>query len=119
MSEDAEITLDLATWKSTGRVLHLDITGGSITIGEETMTVNAGQAYYITNHRVMYAFAVVMPEKGEEDSMQLLRLKAMLPPDSKLPAAKSDQPLEIDTIDTRTKIGSDWFLEMSGQVALS
>jgi hypothetical protein len=119
MIEDAEVTLELATWKSTGRVLHLDIIGGSITIGEETMTVNAGQAYYITNHRVMYAFAVVMPEGGDEDSMQLMRLRAMLPSDSKLPAAESDQPLEIDTISTRTKIGSDWFLEMSGQVALS
>jgi ferritin-like protein len=116
----AEITLDLATWKSTGRVLHLDIIGGSITIGDENMTVNAGQAYYITNHRVMYAFAVVMPENGDEDSMQLLRLKAILPADNKkLPAAESDQPLEIDTINTRTKIGSDWFLEMSGQIVLS
>lgn len=119
MTEDAEITLDLATWKSTGRVLHLDIIGGSITVGGDTMTVNAGQAYYITNHRVMYAFAVVTPE-GDEESMQLLRLKAMLPPDNnKLPAAESDQLLEIDTISTRTKIGSDWFLQMSGQVALS
>jgi hypothetical protein len=119
MSEDAEVTFDLATWKSTGRVLHLDIIGGSITIGEETMTVNAGQAYYITNHRAMYGFAVVMLENGDEDSMQLLRLKAILPSGSKLPAAESDQPLEIDTISTHSKIGSDWFLEMSGQVALS
>jgi hypothetical protein len=115
----AEITLDLATWKSTGRVLHLDIIGGSINIGEETITVNAGQLYYITNARVLFAFAVVMPE-GDEDSMELLRLKAKLPPDNnKLPAAESDQPLEIDTVSTRTKIGSDWFLHMSGQVALS
>jgi hypothetical protein len=119
MTEDAEITLKLATWKSTGRVLYLDITGGSITVGEETMTVKAGQAYYIINGRVMFAFAVVMPEGGEEDSMQLLKLKlrAVLPPDSMLPADESDQPLDI--ISTRIKIGSDWSLETSGQIALS
>jgi hypothetical protein len=117
MTEDAEVTLDLATWKSTGRLLHLDITGGSITVGEETMTVNAGQAYYVVNGRVMFAFAVVVPEDGDADSARLLRLRAVLSPDSMLPAEGADQPLEI--MSTWTKIGSDWSSEMSGQVALS
>jgi hypothetical protein len=109
---DAQITLELAAWKSTGKVLHLDITGGSITLDSETMTVNAGQAYYIANNRLMYAFAVAMPEDG--GSAELLKIRAVFPEDSTLSDATSNVPL-----DARVKIGSDWSSDMTGQVALS
>jgi hypothetical protein len=85
-----------------------------VTVGDETMTVNAGQGYYVMNGRLMFVFAVVTPE--DEESAHLLKMRAVLG-DSVLPGTGSDQSLDI--VDSRTKIGSDWSLEMSGQVALS
>lgn len=109
---DAKITLGLATWKSTGKVLYLDIVGGSVTLDNQVMTVNSGQAYYLANNRLMFAFAVVMSEDGQ--SAELLRIRAVFPEDSTLADVASHIQL-----DSRVKIGSDWSAMMEGQVTLS
>lgn len=115
MTEDAKMTLNLATWKSGGRVLYMDILGGTITVGNESAKVNSGQAYYIMNGRLMFAFATVMPENG--NSMQLVSIKAMLPnDDNKLPTSTSDKPLSIDILGSSSRIRPNWSLQASGQI---
>ena len=119
--DGTEITLELAAWKSAGRVLYLDIIGGTVTMpdgdNQTTMTVNAGQAYYVPGNRLMFAFAVVVMADEHGDSADLLKLRAIVPAQDivRLPdTATSSLPL-----DSHVKIGSDWSSMMEGQVTLS
>ncbi|MEP0824846.1 MAG: hypothetical protein HRF40_05115 [Nitrososphaera sp.] len=124
--DDAKVTLEVAAWKSAGRVLYLDIIGGSVmTMGDDggnettTMTVNSGQAYYIPDNKLMFAFGVVVMTDEHGDSADLLKLRAVFPTQDggsvKLPdTASGSLPLE-----SHVKIGSDWSSMMAGQVTLS
>jgi len=123
--DDAKVTLEVAAWKSAGRVLYLDIIGGSVmTMGDggnetTTMTVNSGQAYYIPDNKLMFAFGVVVMTDEHGDSADLLKLRAVFPTQDgsapRLPdTASGSLPLE-----SHVKIGSEWSSMMAGQVTLS
>jgi hypothetical protein len=118
--EDVKLTLNLSPWKSTGRVLSMDIMGGTITVGQDNMKINSGQAYYVVNGHSLYAFALATPEGSNNSSMQLIRLKATLPEENnKLPVSNTDQPLKLEIVSPNGMLVSEWFLQMSGQIMLA
>jgi hypothetical protein len=80
MTEDAKLSLILASWGSTNRVAYIDIMSGSITIGTETMQI----------HILVKRTICPMPTKGlricsnsesggGSDSVYIIKLKATLP----------------------------------------
>jgi hypothetical protein len=115
--EEMELELDAAAWKSTGRVLYIDLTGGSMNVGSDTMTVNAGQAYYLLGGRLLYVFAVVSPESGDASSHQLLRMRTVLAPGTT--ALPVDGNTEVEIVSGHGKLGSDRSLELSGFITHS
>lgn len=125
--KDANITLDLATWKSTARVVSMDIMAGSLNIdGQGSLKVLSGQAYYVVNGHVFYVFALVTPQgdnsmsnaNNNDNSVYILTMKAILSDhNNQLPTNSYDQPLSINSLSQDSKIASQWFLQGNGQVA--
>jgi hypothetical protein len=120
MTSDAKITLDLSTWQAAGRVVTMDVMGGSVTVGQTSMTVHSGVVAYIINGHVLYAVALITPaDNPGTNSVQLLKIRAVLPQDNnKLPLSASDQHLSISA-QTTTLLSPGWILNLSGQIALS
>ena len=118
---DVKVTLDLSTWKAEGRVVTMDVMGGSVTVGQNTvLKVHSGIAAYVLHGRILYAVALITPaENPGLSSVQVLKIRAELPQDSnKLPVSSSDQPLKLTTMGN-SMLMPDWSLQLDGQIALS
>ena len=122
--KDANITLDLATWKSTARVVSMDIMAGSLNIdGQGSLKVLSGQAYYVVNGHVFYVFALITPQgdnsmpNANNNPVYILTMKAILSDhNNQLPTNSYDQPLIINLLSQDSKFASQWFLQGNGQV---
>jgi hypothetical protein len=126
-STKASVSLELSVWKSTKGLVSMDIMNGTITIGNETIPVHNGHAYYLVhNHQFRVLGFIVDTSSGSSGngttSMNLKVLKLVAGGDksegSILPASSSGAPLKITILDPQSKLASEWFLKMNGEVKL-
>lgn len=132
-SKSASISLNLSTWKSTRSLVSMDIMNGTITIGgNQTVSIHDGHAYYlISNHQVRLLAYIKGTDNtlgsnshGNETSpssgAKLLKLIAKVHNNADettvLPTSASDKPLQISILSPQSKLASEWFLGMTGEV---
>src|ERR1051326_3606008 len=51
-TDNATLNLNMSTWKSTRSLVAMDITGGSLKVGNNITTISSGHAYYLINHQI-------------------------------------------------------------------
>ena len=126
MIENASLTLHLSVWKSTHSVVSMDIMNGTIKIGNNQTQIYSGHAYYLLHHPRLLIYGFIV-DKGigsagnsssSEHSVRLLKL-FMSADGGSLPVSSSDPPLQVTVLDPESKVASEWFLDMSGQVQRS
>ncbi len=114
MSKDVTVSLNLAVWKSIKGLVSMDVMGGTIKIGNNESDISSGNAIYLIHAHNLLIFA-----HTSEDNGKIIKLKATAPEDLVLPAEKSDHALELDVHSPQSKIASEWFLKMQGEIILS
>jgi hypothetical protein len=126
-SISSSVSLDLSVWKSTKGLVSMDIMKGTINIGNETIPVHNGHAYYlIHNHQFRVLGFIVDKSNGNQGNetastnLKVLKLVAGSDKTGKnvLPTASSDAPLKINILSPQSKLASEWFLKMDGEVKL-
>lgn len=128
-STTASVSLELSVWKSTKGLVSMDIMNGTITIGNGTISIQNGHAYYlIHNHQVRVlgfitdttAISSNGGQGNETTSTSLKVLKLHTGSDKiegkVLPPSSSNQPLQISIVSPQSKLASEWFLQMDGEV---
>ena len=115
-SADVTLSMKLSVWKSTEGIVSMDLMSGMIKIGEnETHDILAGNALYLIKAHRMVVFGFITEDHG----IKPLKLKAMVSSDTKLPATKSTNSMQLDILSPQSKLSSKWFLNMHGEVKLS
>lgn len=110
------VSLDFSVWQSTESLIWMDITDGTIEIGNETLQVQSGNAYYLTHVRQVRIVAFVA-ENGDDQSFQILVLKAKAQA-GMLPVPGSAGPLQIEVLGPQSKLLPGWIVDMSGEIGL-
>ena len=112
------ISLEMSTFQSSGTIVQLDITSGSVKTAGGTMSVAGGYAYYLPEQHKFIAFGY-MPQSdsmGMTMGVQLLQIRATA--DGKLPTSSADGPLNITLVDP-SRAGPGMPIDGTGQVSLS
>ena len=130
-STTSSVSLELSIWKSTKGLVSMDIMNGTITIGNNTSPIQNGHAYYlIHNHQIRVLGFITDTntisgngiQGNETASMGLKVLKLHTVSDKNegnvLPTSSSNQPLKISIVSPQSKMASEWFLKMDGEVKL-
>lgn len=131
-STDVSISMNLSVWKSTDGLVSMDIMNGTINIGDnETIQIHNGYAYYLVHNHQFRALGFIVDtnnasssggQGNETTSMNLQLLKLYSGSDRSggnlLPTSSAGQPLEISILSPQSKLASEWFLKMSGEVKL-
>lgn len=111
----------------------MDVMNGTINIGgNQTVSIHDGHAYYlISNHQVrLLAYikdtnnTLSSNSHGNETTSssgaKLLKLIAKVHSNADetnvLPTSASDKPLQISILSPQSKLASEWFLGMTGEV---
>lgn len=128
-STDASVSLELSVWKSTKGLVSMDIMNGTIKIGgNETVQIHNGHAYYLIHNHQFRVLGFITGtnstnnggQGNETASMELKVLKLLSGGDKSqgnvLPASSSDKPLQITILSSQSKLASEWFLKMNGEV---
>jgi hypothetical protein len=90
----------------------MGIMSGSITIGTETMQIHTLVKRTICPKPTKCLRMCSNSESGGgSDSSRSEK--------QKLPSAKSDQALKIDVLSLQSKLASDWFLKLTGDISLA
>lgn len=130
-STKASLSLELSVWKSTKGLVSMDIMNGTINIGNETIPVHNGHAYYLIHNHQFRVLGFIVDtnstsgngsQGNETASMNLKVLKLFAGGDKSegnvLPTSSSGTPLKITIVDPQSKLASEWFLKMNGEVKL-
>lgn len=128
-STKASVSLELSVWKSTKGLVSMDIMNGTINIGNETIQVHNGHAYYLIHNHQFRVLGFIVDtnstssngsQGNETASMNLKVLKLVAGGDKSegnvLPTSSSGTPLKITIVDPQSKLASEWFLKMNGEV---
>jgi hypothetical protein len=102
---------------------------GTITIGNNTSPIQNGHAYYlIHNHQIrVLGFITDTTTISGNDSqgnntastgLKVLKLHTVNDKNegNVLPTPSSNQPLQISIVSPQSKLASEWFLKMDGEV---
>ena len=118
-TDNATLSLNMSTWKSTRSLVAMDITGGSLKVGNYITTINSGHAYYLINHPRLIVFGYVVDNNGNTTDVKLLKVFSFSMNGTALPTSTSDSPLTIHILGPESKLSSEWFVNMDGQVKLA
>ena len=124
-TKNASITLNLSIWKSTTSVVSMDIINGTLKVGDNSTQIFSGHAYYLANkpRMIIYGFIVDngmgTPGNSSSSEQSVKLLKLFMSGDGTLPAASSDPALKVSVMSPQSKVASEWFLDMGGQVQRS
>jgi hypothetical protein len=123
------VSLDLSIWKSTKGLVSMDIMNGTITIGNNTSPIQNGHAYYlIHNHQIRVLGFITdtttisgndsQGNKTASTGLKVLELRTVNDKNegNVLPTSSSNQPLQISIVSPQSKLASEWFLKMDGEV---
>lgn len=128
-STNASISLDLSVWKSTTGLVSMDIMNGTITIGNETIPIHNGYAYYLINNHQFRVLGFITDTDSTSNgqgnqtasaSVQVIKLttRADKTEQNVLPTSSSGGALKISILSPQSKLASEWFLKMDGEVKL-
>ena len=117
-TDNATLSLKMSTWKSTRSLVAMDITGGSLEVGNNITTISSGHAYYLINHPRLIVFGYVVDKNNNTTDVKLLKVFSFSMNDTALPTSASDSPLAIHILGPESKLSSEWFVSMDGQVKL-
>jgi hypothetical protein len=117
-TDNATLNLNMSTWKSTSSLVAMDITGGSLKVGNNITTINSGHAYYLINHPRLIVFGYVVDKNNNTTDVKLLKIFSFSMNGTALPTSTSDSPLAIHIMGPESKLSSEWFVTMDGQVKL-
>lgn len=118
-SETAEISMVLSIWKSTKGLVAMDIMDGTVKIGDDKRDIYSGHVFYLIRggHLLVFAFIVEDDDSGGQDRhISLLKLWAKTQKGDSLPLSDSDSPLKLDILSPQSKLISEYFLDMDGQL---
>jgi multiple sugar transport system substrate-binding protein len=114
---EIHVTLHASPWKSAGSMVSMDIMNGTIEVGDETYTLQSGDAHYLTHVRQLRILAFAA-EGGNGESFQVLVLKAKAHAGT-LPFPDSTEPLQIEVLGPQSRLLPGFTIEMSGVVELT
>lgn len=130
-STNASISLDFSVWKSTKGLVSMDIMNGTITVGNETIPIHNGHAYYILNNHQFRVLGFITSDTNTNStsstgqgnqtasaSIQMIKLvsKADKTGQNVLPTSSSSAPLKVSILSPQSKLASEWFLKLNGEV---
>jgi len=112
--QDAEITIDVSVWKSNGAIVIMDVTGGTVTIGDKEYEIKVGYALYSLHHNVFRSAAIAV---GEDGSALPLRLYGTADADAELAARAGGDPVKLAFDDAQQKNFLDeWAFKLDGNI---
>ncbi len=111
------VSLNISAWKSTESLVSMDIMSGTMEVGEETLQVQSGNAYYLKKvHQVRIVAFVPVEDSGFRNFVLVLKGKATA---GMLPVPDSAEPLRIEILGSQSKLLPGWQVDMSGEIGLS
>ncbi|MEO9320508.1 MAG: hypothetical protein ABI361_07530 [Nitrososphaera sp.] len=132
-SRNSTLVLNFSVVKSSERIISINMTGGTFTIGNETLDIGKGHAYLLTNHPRLFVFGYGPPEKAastanHEDEhghhlRPLVRLY-VVPANidelkAQLAGGTSDLSMPVKVIGMENTLHGHWFVMMNGEVSLT
>ena len=118
-TDNATLNLNMSTWKSTRSLVAMDITGGSLKVGNNITTISSGHAYYLINHPRLIVFGYVVDKNNNTTDVKLLKVFSFSMNGTALPTSTSDSPLAIHILGPESKLSSEWFVSMDGRIKLA
>ena len=119
-SESVEISMNLLIWKSNKGIVAMDIVDGTVKIGNYERDIYAGHAFYLIRGGHMLVFAFIVEDgdnSGQDKKISLLKLWAKTQKGDALPLGDSDSSLKLHILKPQSKLVSQYFLDMDGQLA--
>jgi hypothetical protein len=112
----ANVTIDMAVWKSNSALVLFSVLNGTVAVGEEEYEVELGYALYSVNHNVMRLFAFVSDDSG---GIYKLKLRGHAAEDSEFPDSAGESIEMIfggDSGQGRNSLNHEWELMLEGTV---
>jgi hypothetical protein len=112
----ANVTIDMAVWKSNKALVLFSVLNGTVAVGEEEYEVELGYALYSVNHDVMRLFAFVSDDSG---GIYKLKLRGHAAEDSEFPDSAGESIEMIfggDSGEGRNSLNHEWELTLEGTV---
>lgn len=118
-TENVSITMQFATWKSSNRVVSMDILNGMIKIGEKEETVQAGHGYYVMPKQMLMIYGLV-PYEGDNGApyVKILKIVSTSSFENELPSEESDPPYAFES-SLNSRLDAEYYLSLIGEVALT
>jgi hypothetical protein len=111
---NAEVDVNMTVWKSTGAIILLDVTDGTVEVGNQTYTVVIGYAIYTINHDTLRVGALAVDGDG---NVYKLKLRGSAEDDAEFPmeSGSIDLTFEGSSGPSNNRFG-DWYLTLKGTV---
>jgi hypothetical protein len=97
----------------------MDIMDGTVKIGDDTRDIFSGHVFYLIRGGQMLVLAFMVDEDdsgGQDKNISLLKLWAKTQRGDSLPLSDSDSSLKLDILSPQSKLVSEYFLDMAGQL---
>lgn len=114
---EMRVSLEFSIWKSTPSLVWMDIMNGTVEIGDETLLVRSGAAYYLANMHQLRIAAFVAGSGADDKAFQILIMKAKLPSGA-LPSPDSADPVLIEVLSPQSKLLPGWLVKLNGETKL-
>jgi predicted secreted protein len=117
-TEDANLIIQFASWKSNNRVVSMDVLNGTIKIGDREETVRAGHAYYLVSMQMLRIYGLVPYEEQDSPSyVKMLRVNS-IPSSAQGELPTKDSPDAVYTFESsaNSRLNAEYRLNMTGHV---